>query len=84
MKTYDDIKLGVLPFSHIPMLSRQFYEQRFFALEILDKHKNHERFHEVAFIFEDYRKEFKNEILDIVYILNVFRNKSKIQIFPIV
>ena len=75
---------GVLPFSHISLLARQFYEQQFFALELLDKHKNHERFQEVVFRFEEYRKEFKNEILCILYILNVFRNKSKIQIFSIV
>lgn len=84
MKTYDEIKEGVLPFSHISLLARQFYEQQFFALELLDKHKNHERFQEVVFRFEEYRKEFKNEILCILYILNVFRNKSKIQIFSIV
>ena len=60
-----------------------FYKEHFLAIELLQKFKSHPRYNEVYFLFNSFRKETKNETLSIFYLLNVFRNKSHIQIFSI-
>ena len=64
-------------------LAESFYHSHFFSLEILQKFKSHPNFNYIYFHFEKYRLEFRNEILCIFYILNIFRNKSNIQIFSL-
>lgn len=70
-------------FKELYPLAHLFYKEHFLAIELLAKFKTHPNYDNVYFIFESFRKEIKNEILSIFYLLNVFRNKSHIQIFSI-
>ncbi len=78
MKQYETCE-----FKDLYQLACLFYKEHFLAIELLQKFKSHPRYNEVYFLFNSFRKETKNETLSIFYLLNVFRNKSHIQIFSI-
>ena len=59
------------------------YYNHFFAKELLSRFKNHVHYPIVCCLFEKYSREFRNEILSILYLLNVFRNNSEIQILDL-
>lgn len=64
-------------------LSKSFYQEHFFAHEILNKCKKNPNYHMVSLLFDKYSVLFRNEILCIFHILCLFRNKSKLQILDL-
>jgi DNA polymerase III delta prime subunit len=64
-------------------LAQEMYYNHFFAKELLTRFKNHVHYPIVCCLFEKYSREFRNEILSILYLLNVFRNNSEIQILDL-
>lgn len=64
-------------------LSNELYVNNFYAHEILAKFKKNENYYIINSLFEQYRKEFRNEVFCIFYLLIVLRSKTKIQIFDV-
>ena len=83
MKTYNTIEDDNGGLMELMNLSQELYENQFFAHEILMKFKKHENYYMVSSLFDQYRKEFRNEVLCIFYLLHVFRRKPKIQILDV-
>ena len=69
------------PFYEYAELAKEFYEHHYCAYDILSRFKKHERYHEAKYLFDKYKYVYNNEEMCILFILNVFRNKSNIQIF---
>ena len=81
IKKYQSLNETNKPMSSYCDLATEFYMNHYCAYDILLRFKKHERFHEAQYLFDKYKYEYNNEELCILFILNVFRNKSKIQIF---
>lgn len=83
MKKYNSIVEKNKPYKDMFHLAKEFYDKHFFALELLQRMKKYNQYQEISFLFNLYCKEFRNETLSIFFILNIFRNKSNIQIYSI-
>ena len=83
MKTYDVIINEKKGLHELMLLAQELYEHHFFAHEILAKFKKHDNYYMMCSLFDQYRKEFRNEVLCIFYLLHVFRRKPKIQILDV-
>ena len=81
MTKYDHYVDTNQPLPCYATLAKELYLHHFCAYDILLRFKKHPRFHEAYYLFEKYRIEYNNEQLCILFILNVFRSKSEIQIF---
>lgn len=60
-------------------ISKEFYKY-FFAYELLYKFKNNINYFNIKLIFYNLSKNLRNELLIIFYLLNIFRNNSKLLI----
>lgn len=60
-------------------LSKEFYNH-FFAYEILYKFKSNQNYNIIKLIFYHLSQNLRNELLIIFYLLNIFRNNSKLLI----
>ena len=61
-------------------ISNSLYNNNFYAYEIFSKFKNNPNYNNVDIIFNKICFNYKNEIMSIFFILNIFRNNSKIEI----
>ena len=64
-------------------LSEEIYKNNILSFEILHKFKKHENYNNVFLMFEKYRINVRNEIFCIFFLLCVFRNNQKIEIFDL-
>lgn len=64
-------------------LAEEIYKNNIFAYEILDKFKKHHNFHVFKMVVQEYFLNFRNEILCIFYVLNIFRNNQKYEIYDL-
>lgn len=62
------------------LLSKEFYNH-FFAYELLYKFKNNINFYNIKLIFYNLSQNIRSELLIIFYLLNIFRNNSKILLY---
>lgn len=81
MKTYMNLVEKKSPFKEYVVLANEMYNNHFSALDIINRFKKHEYYHEAQYLLEKYKKEYRNEILCILFLFQLFRNKSEIQIF---
>ena len=64
-------------------LSEEIYKNNILSFEILHKFKKHENYNNIFLMFEKYRINVRNEIFCIFFLLCVFRNNQKIEIFDL-
>ena len=64
-------------------LSEEIYNNNISAFEILHKFKKHKNYNNVFMVFEKFRMNVRNEIFCIFFILCVFRNNHKLEIFDL-
>jgi hypothetical protein len=81
LQTYHQLIETNAPPADFFRLAKTMYQNHFCGYDILFRFKKHDRFLEAHYLFEKYSKEYRNEVFIIFFILNVFRNKSEIQIF---
>lgn len=81
MKKYTNLVEKNSPFKEYVVLANEMYNNHFSALDIIHRFKKHEYYHEAEYLLEKYKKEYRNEILCILFLFQLFRNKSEIQIF---
>lgn len=67
----------------ILQLSKELYLNNFYSYEILSKFKKHINYNLINMIFEKVCHNLRNEELCIFYLLNIFRNNLKIQIYEL-
>ena len=64
-------------------LSIDIYENNFHSFEVLQRFKKHENYQNACMIFEKYRINMRDETYCIFFILTLFRNNHKIEIFDL-
>ena len=64
-------------------LSKLIYSYGFFALELIDKFKEHKNYIQVKMIAPIYFKNLRSEELSIFFVLNIFRNNHDFEIFDL-
>lgn len=65
------------------ILAQDIYNNNIFAYELVDKFKNHPNYHVLKMVIKEYFTNFRNEILCIFYVLNIFRNNQKYEIYDL-
>ena len=78
---FSKIEDNSLTLRDIPIMSRTLYENNYYAYEVLNKFKTNQNYTNVSLLFDNINTAFKSELLSIFYLLLIFRNNSKIQIY---
>jgi len=78
---FSKIKDNTLTLKDIYYYAKLLYENNFVSYEVLKRFKSNENYNNVSFLFSTVNRIFKNEIMSIFYLLVIFRNNSKIQIY---
>uniref|UniRef100_A0AB39JEG0 Replication Factor C Small Subunit n=1 Tax=Florenciella sp. virus SA2 TaxID=3240092 RepID=A0AB39JEG0_9VIRU len=79
-KYFEKISNDTLTPKDIISISSELYSNNFYAYEIIDKFKKNPNYNNVDIIFDNICFNYKNEIMSIFFLLNVFRNNLKIEI----
>ena len=83
MKIYEKyIKEDVALYEYFN-LAKEIYNNNIFAYELLDKFKNYSNYHVLKMVIKEYFSNFRNEIMCIFYVLNIFRNNQKYEIYDL-
>ena len=64
-------------------LAKEIYNNNIFAYELLDKFKNYSNYHVLKMVIKEYFSNFRNETMSIFYVLNIFRNNQKYEIYDL-
>ena len=80
-KYHSKIEKNELQLYDIHWFAKSLYMNQYIALEVLDRFKKNENYNNVKLIFPSINEMFKNEVMSIFYILVIFRNNSKLQIY---
>jgi hypothetical protein len=64
-------------------ISKQLYFNTYTCADVIEKFKNNINYNIVKLIENNITFNFRNELLSIFYVLNVFRNNRKIQIYEL-
>lgn len=82
-KNINNIDSSDNPLYELYKISKDLYFNNFHSNEILDKFKKNVNFNNVKLIYNSVCYNIKNEILSIFFLLNIFRNNFKIEIYKI-
>jgi len=83
IKTYQQMIENDADLYEYCILARKIYNDNIFAYELLDKFKHHQNYHVLKMVIKEYFINFRNEILCIFYVLNIFRNNQKYEIYDL-
>ena len=64
-------------------LSIDIYKNNFHSFEVLQKFKKHSNYQNACMVFDKYRINMRDETYCIFFILTLFRNNHKIEIFEL-
>jgi|TARA_B110000285_G_scaffold119939_1_gene135739 replication-associated recombination protein RarA len=78
---FSKIANNTLRLNDICSSAQLLYNNNFFALEVLKRFKINPNYNNVKLVFPTISLIFKNEVMTIFYLLVIFRNNSKIQIY---
>ena len=79
-KYFEKISNDTLTPNDIISVSSELYNNNFYAYEIMNRFKKNPNYNNVDIIFDNICLNYKNEIMSIFFLLNVFRNNLKIEI----
>lgn len=83
MKTYKKMIDNDVELYEYCNLAHKIYDDNIFAYELLDKFKKSKNYHVLKIVIKEYFINFRNEILCIFYVLNIFRNNQKYEIYDL-
>lgn len=83
VKTYHQMVENDASLYEYCILAQRIYNDNIFAYELLDKFKNHKNYHVLKMVIKEYFINFRNETLCIFYVLNIFRNNQKYEIYDL-
>ena len=83
IKNFENIDKSDNPLYELYMISKNLYLNNFHSNEILYKFKKNINYNNVNLIYKKFCYNIKNEILCIFFLLNIFRNNFKIEIYKI-
>jgi len=78
---FSKIKDNTLTLKDIYSFSKLLHENNYVSHDVLKRFKSNENYNNVNFLSSIVNRIFKNEIMSIFYLLVIFRNNSKIQIY---
>ena len=83
MKKYETMKNEKSNLIEFYNLAEEIYNNNIFAYELLDKFKKYKNYYVVKMVISEYFLNFRNEVMCIFYVLNIFRNNQKYEIYDL-
>ena len=83
MKKYENMRNNNCILIDFYNLAEEIYNNNIFAYELLDKFKKYNNYYVVKMVINEYFLNFRNEVMCIFYVLNIFRNNQKYEIYDL-